>query len=1400
MKKIISKVLTYLMVFILMMSATVVSIQPVVASAEETTTVTSFKTTLADRTTKSDRLTFDVWAKNSENEKLSTNQIIVTNNDKKVAVNWDDSEKTSYTLELVNGINNVKIVITNESETLTKNYQITQLPAENGDHIGDYIMSVDGFTVGLGYIIEPTRMPIYKGQTAAQLLVEQLDKNGFTYTSTGTPTNGFYLASITKKEGSIYDVGVNIPQEIENLNLDIDPDDHSKSLGEFDFNNMSGWMYKLNNVFPNVGFADSYLQSDDVMTVQFTVAYGAELGGGWGSQSFDLVNRDEITKQLAYINSAGAYKDEFLANEDIQKAYDESYKLMAKFGISQEDLNAAENNLTTAVAKVAESKIDTLSAEITEANFADVQKIIEFIENTTEKQKLIFRNIEKYKSAKLIYDQFLSVDELKKSIEKLSEVENLSIEKDLKEVVALTKKYKELSDDFKTKVTNYLIFETIKNQMDQLLNESVTKIIKDITNLPSDELLTLEDELKILAIDKEIQVLDDNSKALITNIDRLQDSKKQMIVLQDNKKVADVIDKINQLPATDQLILDNETAIKDARNSYNQLSTTLRTRVTNLTLLTAAENKITWFKSINTLITNISKLPEVGKLDFSYQTTLKTYRTTYNAMDEIQKSKIKNYEKLQQLEARLIEIAPVKVVEDLLNSLPTASNTKLTDKEKIEAARKEFTALSEEFQKLVRANYTKKLVDAENKLNTLVLEDTIKQTMNTIESLATKEKITFEDLPVIQQLRETYKGLSTESKLKITNYSAFLEVEKKLAKLQAEITKVDTLIADLPVVDKITLNDEQAIRDVKKVVDALSEIEKQQLKGKNREKLVAVVNKVEELLSKQRVNEVIALIDSLPEPTKVTLKDEVKIKNTRNQYLALQAEEQALVKNASKLDILEGTIESIKTFAFNSEITYVNNLISTLPALQNIDLSDERIVETIETSYNLLTETQKEKIIGYTVIPQMKFKLNSLKENALQVFEKIEKLPSTTTVKTTDRSAIEVARNEYSQLTVAQKGLITNSVKLDRVEKTLAQLESTTIFKIVIDILTLPEVEKITLNDRPKIVAIEKIYNELTTNQQQLITNYSKLQLLNAQLEVISKENSEKAQIAIKQINNLPKKITQADKNTIEQARLAYEKLTVEQQSIVGNYEQLVEAETQLQSIIEVDMKAAQKVSDLINVISSGKLQLKDEAAINLVRKMFNTLSVSQQKLVNNKGDLTKAESAMKKLKNEVIVTSKTAKLSVPTVENTTTTISGTASKSTKIYLYNGSKLLQSAAVTDSGTYSLKISKQKKNTKLKFVLKNIEGKTVKTLTKTVLAAKVSAVKSVKATTIKVTGSASKNNTIQIYKNSKRIATSKVNSKGTFITKIVKQKKGSKLNVYAVDHANNKSSKTTVTVK
>lgn len=353
------------------------------AQAEEMTSIVDFQTTLKNRTTKADHLTFDIWAKDTyTGEKLNTKYVSVTNNAKKVAVNWDDSEKTSYTLDLAEGANNIEITIAYQNSTVTKNYIITKEAANNGEIIGDFVFSMDAFTLGLGYLIEPERVTIEKGKNSAQTLDSVLTEHNFNYDYTGSLENNFYLSSISKTDQIFNSADVNVPDVLQDAFGSIDQSDFTSEnqLGEFDFTYASGWMYAVNNIFPNVGFADHYVQQGDVMRTQFTVAYGSDIGGGWGYNYFDSYSKDEATRTLAYINSSDE-KEAILENHDVAQSYDQLMEEVTVVNPEQSVLDNATSQLDINVIKWAredDNRENAYEEDFTENQLAIVQQIASY--------------------------------------------------------------------------------------------------------------------------------------------------------------------------------------------------------------------------------------------------------------------------------------------------------------------------------------------------------------------------------------------------------------------------------------------------------------------------------------------------------------------------------------------------------------------------------------------------------------------------------------------------------------------------------------------------------------------------------------------------------------------------------------------------------------------------------------------------------------------------------------------------------------------------------------------------------------------------------------------------------------------------------------------------------------
>lgn len=296
----------------------------------------TLRTTLSDNTIqRGSKKTFDVWARNASGEKIKAT---VTFNGEKLSPTWDDNEKSSYTLNFTFEGDNTVVVSASSDGGRKKQltYHINYKKARQGEKIGTAVWSVEMFTIGCGYLVYPQKVNIYEGETSAQQLLRLLNENGYVGYYGGSVSSSFYLAYVADGTASAarynnyqrsssasspraLGISPTIPSvlvpHLKSTMTFYDPGDYEKNwkghLGEFVITNGSGWMYSVNNVFPNVGFADTYLSDGDIVRVQFTLGYGADIGG-FGAMGtsipnvknqpksgyFSVANKDTLTKAI----------------------------------------------------------------------------------------------------------------------------------------------------------------------------------------------------------------------------------------------------------------------------------------------------------------------------------------------------------------------------------------------------------------------------------------------------------------------------------------------------------------------------------------------------------------------------------------------------------------------------------------------------------------------------------------------------------------------------------------------------------------------------------------------------------------------------------------------------------------------------------------------------------------------------------------------------------------------------------------------------------------------------------------------------------------------------------------------------------------------------------------------
>ena len=220
---------------------------------------------------------------------------------------------------------------------------------------GYVTISIEKFTLGKGYIVEPIKVPFYEEDNGANVLTNVLAEYGKEYKYTGkiSDTSGqvestFYLSHINDDDYTDAKISQYILNKIKKDGVEVTGRKESGWLGEFDYTNMSGWMYCVNNKFPNYGASTYKPQDGDVIRWQFTVyGYGWDLGdyrAGGEDEGIKHADKDKLTEAIANINSS-ENKSKLLSNSKLKNAYDTAINVLETMESSQEDVYSAYSQL-----------------------------------------------------------------------------------------------------------------------------------------------------------------------------------------------------------------------------------------------------------------------------------------------------------------------------------------------------------------------------------------------------------------------------------------------------------------------------------------------------------------------------------------------------------------------------------------------------------------------------------------------------------------------------------------------------------------------------------------------------------------------------------------------------------------------------------------------------------------------------------------------------------------------------------------------------------------------------------------------------------------------------------------------------------------------------------------------
>ena len=247
-------------------------------------------------------------------------------------------------------------------------------------HDNAVVIDVERFTIGQGFYSEPTWVELKEGDNVVAVLKRFIGAENCLLNKQEN-----YLSGI--KGADLGPDNITVPAYItemtggdittESLKEDWYGDDEVKDLSEFVYGQRSGWMYSVNNVFPNVGIGEYKPAAGDVIRFQYTVNYGSDVGGGYSTgedQTLALSNKDALVKAMADANEILKVKT---ASEDLKTVYEEAKTAVADAVKPQADIDSLTQKLNSAVeaakgGQTSDTEVDTMVSKATASMVKEV--------------------------------------------------------------------------------------------------------------------------------------------------------------------------------------------------------------------------------------------------------------------------------------------------------------------------------------------------------------------------------------------------------------------------------------------------------------------------------------------------------------------------------------------------------------------------------------------------------------------------------------------------------------------------------------------------------------------------------------------------------------------------------------------------------------------------------------------------------------------------------------------------------------------------------------------------------------------------------------------------------------------------------------------------------------------
>lgn len=308
-------------------------------------------------------------------------------------------------------------------------------------------------------------------------------------------------------------------------------------------------------------------------------------------------------------------------------------------------------------------------------------------------------------------------------------------------------------------------------------------------------------------------------------------------------------------------------------------------------------------------------------------------------------------------------------------------------------------------------------------------------------------------------------------------------------KVNQNVTEIIDLIDSLP--DVITLEHEDLMVNIENKYNELVYDDQTLVTNYDvfLEKKEAYNKLLIEKNNQELANNMITLIDNLPNVSDFTLDNKEEVLSVKSSYDNLNNDVKQLITNYNKLESLLDLINNLK------ECEVVINAIKNIPG--EVTLDDASTVEEARLLYDNLNADLKSYITNFDVLEKAEKTIANLKkayESALKVIKMIDELPSADVLTYDHKKQVESVRGYYTILSSAAKTFVNNLSKLEALEEIMDELVLIERYKknalVVVEMINnLPD--ELTIEDRYNVEDCLVAYNNLLEEEKAYVSNYN---------------------------------------------------------------------------------------------------------------------------------------------------------------------------------------------------------------------------------------------------------------------------------------------------------------------